>query len=153
MSKSSQSTPARGGSRRPLSKAQDKLLSELEVQFRGFRAKHPPRTRIPAELRAAAIAAFRRGIGAGELYRRCGISSSQLEAWESGSQPGSKPSRKKAGPRVPDSRDVRVFSVVDAEPVAQSMAGAPTVTVEDRLELRLGRWSIRVQLADVTGGQ
>ena len=153
MSNSSQSTPVRGGARRPLSKAQDKLLSELEVQFGQFRAEHPPRTRIPAELRAAAVAASRRGIGAGELHRRCGISWSQLEAWKSGPQPGSKSLRKKAGPRAPESRDVRVFSVVDADPVAQPMAGAPRVTAEGGLELRLGRWSIRVQLADLTGGQ
>ena len=49
------------------SKAQGRLLADLAARFKLFRAEHPARTRIPAELRATAVAA-RRSVG--EVHRR-----------------------------------------------------------------------------------
>jgi len=40
--------------------------------------------------------------------------------------------------------DVRVFSVVD-DPIDR---GAPTVSADNELELRLGPWSVSVRLTD-----
>jgi hypothetical protein len=111
------------------------LLADLESRFARFRAEHPRGTRVPIDLRTAALAALREGVSAGDLYRACGIGWSQLETWKS----GRKGVRKK---RTPE-EDVRVFSVVDAEPLDQRAR----VAVEDEIELKLGRWSVRIRLA------
>jgi hypothetical protein len=95
---------------------------------------------VPVDLRAAALAALRRGATAGDLYRTCGIGWSQLEAWRTGPN-----AVRKRGTRDAALEDVRIFSVVDAEPPDRR---APLVEAEDEIELRLGRWSVRVRLGD-----
>jgi hypothetical protein len=117
-------------------------LLELAKRFECFRLEHPRGTRVPAELREAALAVLRSGVAFGELYRSCRISWSQVVAW-------------RAGPRLPVSKgkghkpppaDVRVFSVVDEDP-----ARAPAATVSGsgpELELRIGPWAVSVRIAD-----
>lgn len=141
MVKPSQSNPIHKERRRRGSKSdgmRSSVLADLEGRFARFRAEHRRGTRVPVELRTAVLAALRRGVTAGELYRTCGIGWSQLEAWKSGPN-----SVRKRGRR--DAADVRVFSVVDAEPLDQQAA---VVAIENELELRLGRWSVRVRLAE-----
>jgi hypothetical protein len=116
------------------------VLADLEARFALFRAEHPRGTRVPSDLRAATLAALRRGITPGALHRSCGVSWSQLEAWKSGR--GSE--RTKVDARDEPQTDVRVFSVVDAEPVDRLAPGAGEV---EELVLRLGHWSVRVRLA------
>ena len=128
------------------SKSANPVLDALEVRFARFRAEHPPRTRVPADLRASAVAALSRGVTSGDLFRRCGVSWSQLKAWKS----ESKSVRPKTRARDPSPDAVRVFSVVDEEAV---VAHAAPVQAEPALELRLGRWSVRVQLAELAEGQ
>ena len=134
----------RGGLRG--SKSANPVLDALEVRFARFRAKNPPRTRVPADLRASAVAALSRGVTSGDLFRRCGVSWSQLKAWKSESK--SVRPRTRACDPSPD--EVRVFSVVDEETV---VAHAAPVPAEPALELRLGRWSVRVQLAEPAEGE
>ena len=134
----------RGGLRG--SKSANPVLEELEGRFARFRAENPPRTRVPADLRASAVAALSRGVTSGDLFRRCGVSWSQLKAWKS----ESKSVRPKTRARDPSPDEVRVFSVVDEEAV---VAHAAPVPAEPALELRLGRWSVRVQLTEPAEGE
>lgn len=128
------------------SKPTKTVLDELEGRFAEFRSEHPPRTRVPADLRASVVAALNRGVTRGDLLRRCGVSWNQLETWKSQSNPV----RRKASKRDRSGDEVRIFSVVDEPSV---MPPAAPVTAEQTLELRLGRWSVRVQLADPTEGE
>ena len=128
------------------SKSANPVLDTLEVRLAQFRAENPPRTRVPTDLRAAAVAALSRGVTSSDLFRRCGVSWSQLKAWKS----KSKSVRPKTRTRDPSPDEVRVFSVVDEEPVVPHVAPVPA---EQALELRLGRWSVRVQLAEPAEGE
>jgi hypothetical protein len=82
-------------------------------------------------LRAAALAALREGVAPCDLYRACGVSWSQVVAWE-------------ARGRVAEAADVRVFSVVEEQPAERPLA----LWAEDELELRLGPWSVSVRHTD-----
>lgn len=123
------------------------MLADVEERFARFRAEHPPGTRIPDELREAALVALRAGVAAGALYRTCRISWSQLETWKAAQTSAIRTRRRT---RRAGRSDVRVFSVVDAKPMDQ---GVPSKPAEQDLELRLGRWSLRVRLADPAGGE
>jgi hypothetical protein len=107
-------------------------LVKLGERFARFRREHPRGTRIPDDLRAAALALLREMVPA-DLYRTCGISSGQVMAW------------KEANARRTQSQDVRVFSVVDEAPVGRPEPPLPAA--EPALELRLGPWSVSVRLA------
>lgn len=123
------------------------LLADLERRFVQFRAEHPPGARVPQDLRAAALVALRAGVTAGALYRRCGIAWKQLEAWKA-AQPISIRARSRARRAAP--ADARVFSVVDADPSDRAEAA---MLAEQDLELRLGRWSVRVRLVKSMRGE
>ena len=112
------------------------VLSAVAERFARFRASHQRYERVPAELRAAALAVLRQGVTEGALRQACRISWSQLDAWMSRaadrSRPGSSPAEA-----------VRVFSVVDdARP-----SGPQAVAAEQTLELRAGPWSVTVRFA------
>jgi hypothetical protein len=119
------------------------VVADLKERFARFRAGHTRGTRVPGELRAATLAALRKGVTPGELYRSCGVSWGQLEAWKAGRK--SSRTRGKKGDGAP--ADVRVFSVVDA--VQRPAAVEP---LDEEFELRLGRWSVRVRLAERARG-
>jgi hypothetical protein len=114
----------------------DEKVRALHERFARFRAERGRGARVPAELRAAALAALRRGASQGAV-QSCGISRSQLDAW-----------KRRAARDVADMgragpEDVRVFSVVDeARPVAGRARAAEPV-----LELRAGPWAVTVRLA------
>lgn len=118
------------------------VLAELQARFAQFRAEHPRGTRVPAALRAAALAALGEGVKTTQLRRTCGISWGQLKAWKAGRESSRTRLHEDEGPT-----DVRVFSVVDAEPVE---APASVDPADGTLELKLGPWSVRVQLTGVT---
>jgi len=109
-------------------------LVELGKRFARFRREHPRGTRIPDDLREAALVLLRE-VAPADLYRSCGISFGQVMAW------------KEARAWRPESPDVRVFSVVDEEAVQRHALAAPATpaTVPD-LELRVGPWSVSVRL-------
>lgn len=139
MRRASSSTPITSG-RRGRPRASDNaspLLGELQARFAAFRQGHPTGTRVPEELRQAALVALKRGVGPGALYRTCGVGWGQLAAWKRG---GGATSTK---PRPVEPGDVRVLAVVD-EP--------RTPSPSRDLELRLGPWSIRVRLIDAEQG-
>ena len=92
------------------------------------------------------MAALSRGVTSGDLFRRRGVSWSQLKAWKS----KSKSVRGKTRVRDPRPDAVRIFSVVDEEVVVPHAAPVPA---EPALELRLRRWSVRVQLAERAEGE
>jgi hypothetical protein len=94
--------------------------------------EHPRGTRIPDDLREAALA-LSGEVAPADLYRTCGISFGHVAAW------------KAAKRRRSESPDVRVFSVVDEEPVQRREPTGPATTPE--LELRVGPWSVSVRLA------
>ena len=108
-------------------------LVELGKRFAGFRKEHPRGTRIPDELRTAALELLRE-VAPAEIYRTCGISFGQVMAW------------KEAEARSPEVPDVRVFSV-DEDPVPPFAPSASASTAAPALELRLGPWSVSVRLA------
>jgi hypothetical protein len=116
-------------------------LSEVAERFARFREEHPKGTRVPGDLRAAALAALREGATPGELHRACGVSWSQTVAWNTERRTAPAKRGRTAA------EDVRVFSVVDEQPARQL---EPTVSVGHELELRLGPWSVSVRLAEPT---
>ena len=106
----------------------------LREQFAEFRRDHRPRTRIPANLRAAALAAIRQGLGRTEVRRACGVSSEQLDAWQR------RQSSDLLDANAPVERDdARVFSVLTdtATPVERND--------EQPLEFRVNGWSITLR--------
>jgi hypothetical protein len=140
----SQSVPKPIHSRRRRSRSADStILADVEARFARFRAEHPPGTRVPDELREAALTALRAGVAAGALYRTCRISWTQLETWKA-ARPSA--SRTRGAPPA----DVRVFSVVNAKAID---GHTPVKTVEPDLELRFGRLSLIVRLADPARGE
>ncbi len=111
-------------------------LNALTKLFARFRARHQRCARVPADLRAAALAVLREGVTEGALRRACRISCSQLDAWIRRA-----PNRSRPGSSPADA--VRVFSVVDdARP-----GGPQAVAAEQTLELRAGPWSVTVRFA------
>lgn len=110
----------------------DKKLRALQELLARFRAESGRGARVPAELRAAALAALREGASERAL-RSCGISWSQLEAWKR------RAARDVAGSRRGAPEDVRVFSVIDEV--------HPVAATEQVLELRAGPWAVTVRLA------
>ena len=148
MARRSQSNPVQIHSSRRGSTAtkMEAALADLEARFARFRAEHARGTRVPLELREAALAAVRAGVAAGAIYRTCGVSWSQLETWRAVQQGAI---RRRSRTRRATPPDVRVFSVVDAKRADP----AATDSTEQELELRLGRWSLRVRLADPARGE
>lgn len=122
------------------------VLAELAGRFARFRREHRRGTRVPLELRAATLAALRRGVRQGELCRACGISWTQVMTWKAGGGGSAKPPGGAA-------TDVRVFSVVDdeTEPVPGLAPRATASAAGPGLELRLGPWSVSVRLAGPAG--
>jgi len=127
--------------RRPRTSEPSSVLADLERRFAEFRREHPRGARVPDDLRAATLDAQVKGVSAGAIHRSCGVSWSQLMAWQSAgrSAPAQRASR---GAKPP--ADVRVFSVVD-DPMDR---GAPAVSADNELELRVGPWSVSVRLTD-----
>jgi hypothetical protein len=107
-------------------------LVELGKRFARFRKEHPRGARIPDDLRAAALDRLRE-VAPADLYRACGLSFGQVMAWKEA--------------RSPEPRDVRVFSVVDEEPVPRLAPRATASAAAPALELRVGPWSVSVRLA------
>jgi hypothetical protein len=130
------------GAERSIAKASQRAavgaaLAQLEQRFAQFRAEHARCTRIPAELRAAVLNAMGAGATATALRHRCGVSSSQLAAWQASG-------KRRAVSELLAPEKVRVFPVVDEVPAG----GAACETApEQMLELRLGPWSVSVRLA------
>jgi hypothetical protein len=122
------------GVRRRSTGAVSPALAELGRRFARFREENARGSRVPGELRSAVLAESARGATPSEIARVCGVSWSQLRAWQ-GHEP-------REGD-VANGDEVRVFSVVDSGSAAQSVAPS-----EQGLELRWGPWSVRVQLAE-----
>jgi hypothetical protein len=114
-------------------------LAELESRFARFRRTQPRGARVPEELRAAVVAAVGQGVRPGELQRACGVTWSQVVAWQA-RRAGDQGTSGSAGPTK-----VRVFSVVD-EP-REDRPEPPESMGERGLELRLGSWTVSVRLA------
>lgn len=137
MQKTSESSPTRSRVRRR-SETRDgsSALAELENRFARFREEHARGTRIPEELRAAVLAALDEGVRPRELHRKCGVSWSQIVAWQARGVGRVKE-------QAAEPREVRVFSVADEPPMHRS--GALSSTAEQELELRFGPWSVKIQ--------
>lgn len=112
-------------------------VDELGARFATFHSKNPPHTRIPNDLRAAVIAAMRRGVTAARLRHACGLSTSQLARWRALLRGPSCSALKSEQPRV--------FSVVGEVP-PRPLESSSLPPAHD-LELRLGPWSVSVRLA------
>jgi transposase-like protein len=118
-------------------------LERLRRRFEAFRRGHEPGTRIPDALRAAALAAADRGASEADLRRACQSTSVQLRQWRQWLRRGA---------QVDDPADqqvARVFEVVDEPPASEPEIGPGCDPRIAELELRLGRWAVRIsQLAD-----
>ena len=132
MSRARESAGRHGGAGEPLK------LAALGKQFARFRKEHPRGTRIPAELRVAALALLRE-VAPADLYRSCGITFGQVMVW------------KEAGAQSPEAAGARVFSVVDEEPAPRVASRTAPAAAAPELELRLGPWSVSVRLVELAG--
>jgi hypothetical protein len=112
-------------------------VGELRERFAVFHRENPRNTRIPDDLRAAVIAAMRRGVTTSRLRRACGLSTSQLARWLA--------SARDPAPSTLSAQHARVFSVVGETPPHSPNPTAPLPAHE--LEMRLGPWSVSVRLA------
>lgn len=122
--------------RRSLTSGAATCLAALEREFASFRRTHRPQTRIPGELRGAALAALKEGVTPSDLRRRCGLSLEQLQHWQG--ERGKGASAKRVG-----APEARVFSVVDDPPPS-----AVELSCHDggrRLELRLDGWVVSIR--------
>jgi len=128
----------RVGGRRWQAAGEPSKLVELGKRFARFRKAHPRGTRIPDDLREAALELLRE-VAPADLYRTCGINFGQVTAW------------KEVEARSHAAPDVRVFSVVEGEPVPRLAPRATASAATPGLELRLGVWSVSVQLLGTAG--
>src|SRR5579859_5528096 len=105
MAKRSQSTPIpiHSSRRRSTVTKTEIVLADLEARFARLRAKHARGTRVPRELREAALAAVRLGVAPGTIYRTCGVSWSQLGDLEGGAA-------QRDSQALADAARLRVFS-------------------------------------------
>lgn len=111
-------------------------LERLRRRFELFRRGHEPGSRIPDDLRAAALAALDRGASEGDLRRACQATSGQLRQWGAQLRRGGVKEAASAEPVA------RVFDVVDDQAVLEStLSGEPS---SPELELRLGGWAVRI---------
>jgi transposase-like protein len=110
-------------------------MERLRRRFELFRGGHDPGSRIPDELRAAALAAQDRGASEGDLRRACQATSVQLRQWRAQLRRG-------APAGAPAEPAARVFDVIDDQAALES---TPIVEPSSReLELRLGGWAVRI---------
>ena len=109
-------------------------VERLGQRFEVFRRSHEPGTRIPHALRAAALAALDRGVSTRDLRRACGVTSVQLRQWRE---------HVMRAPQVAaaDRPVAHVFNVVDEAPEDDAGIGE---SGGSELELRLGRWAVRI---------
>ena len=115
-------------------------IGELRERFATFRRENPRFSQIPGDLRAAVLAAVRKGATPACLRRACGLTRKQVTRWQLGSKERTQ-STAVAG------KPARVFSVVDQQLPRPCSEGVGTGRA-DELELRLGRWSVSVRLAE-----
>jgi hypothetical protein len=115
-------------------------LDHLRRSFTKFRRAHRPRTRIPRELREAALQALRCGAAELEVRRACRVTPEQLGWWRR---------RRSTGAAIAalDERAVRVFPVVDEEQeAAASVVNEQSAgRAAQQLQLRIGGWSISIR--------
>lgn len=117
-------------------------LARLGRRFARFRLKHARGTRYPDDLRAAVLALLRE-VEPDAVYRTCKVTFRQVMTWKAARR--SAPAPAKA--LEIEEAAVRVFSVVDDEPVLRPERQLSWCAVEPELELRLGPWSVSVRLA------
>jgi hypothetical protein len=116
-------------------------LVQLAKRFARFRSERPRGARYPDELREGVLRLFGE-VAPEALYRACGVSFRQVMAW--------KAAHRFAPAKTPEAEpaQVRVFSVVDEEPVVRLEPEAVGRAGEAVLELRVGPWSVSVRLVD-----
>jgi len=110
-------------------------VERLGRRFEAFRRSHGPGSRIPDALRAAALAALQRGASTADLYRVCRVTSAQLRQWRGRV-------RRRAPVAAARPPVAHVFNVVDGP--AEHDAGSDREPGAAELELRLGRWAVRI---------
>ena len=116
-------------------------LAELGRRFARFRLEHRRGARFPDDLREATLAALRE-VAPAAVYRTCGVSYGQVMAWKAARRVSrAAPARAQEA----EPADVRVFSVIDEEPV-HGLESTVSATGPE-LELRVGPWSVSVRLA------
>jgi len=117
-------------------------LDHLRRSFAKFRRTHRPRARIPQDLREQALQALRRGVSELDVRRACRVTPEQLGWWRR--------RRRSTGRAIArlDERAVRVFPVIDEEPleaVASEANEHAAVRTAQPLELRVGGWAICIR--------
>jgi len=128
------------GVRRPPGRSGSGASTEAEVRrlgrrFEMFRRSHKPGTRIPDALRAAALATLEHGASTGDLLHACRVTSEQLRQWR-------RHLRRGAQVAAAARPVAHVFNVVDEAPGRDAGLGCEPEAPE--LELRLGRWAVRI---------
>ena len=111
------------------------VLDQVRLSFEQFRRANEPRTRIPDELRQAAVEALEQGVSMATLRLVCGLSAKQVADWQ---MPAIAPSGER--PCEP----ARVFEI-GADAGAGEAASVGGAGLNDALELRLGNWAITIR--------
>ena len=121
-------------------------IDRLRSRFSAFRRSHPRGTRVPRELRAAAVEAEKLGISARAVCLACGCTPAQLARWRESLAP--------ADHRATEGVELRgmaprVFTVVDGSGVA------PGGSMDEDLELKLqlGAWQLSLRLSPTPARQ
>jgi hypothetical protein len=146
MSRGRQSAHAERGERGRVERAQvatggPSALVQLGKQFARFRSEHRRGARYSDELREGALRLLGE-VAPEDLYRTCGISFRQVMAWKAAGRHGLVKALET------ETAEVRVFSVVDEEPVIRPEPEPAGRAAEVVLELRVGPWLVSVRLAD-----
>jgi transposase-like protein len=123
--------------------AQKPHLNRLQARFATFRRTHAPGSRIPVELKRAAVEAVLAGARPGAVTLACGLSSNQLWLWR----------KQQAKPSQP----ATVLTLTDDEPVLRTThepaCSTPAPTTDLEFQVQLAGWTLRVRLDAPTQGR
>lgn len=117
----------------------ERRLEQLKRSYEKFHREHGRGTRIPQELRDAALAAVESGTLEGEVRRACHISRTQLGWWRR----SQRASGGKFEPTEQQAKQARVFPVVDE--VGGIAVGGAGEQEAHGVQLRVGRWEISIR--------
>jgi len=117
----------------------ERRVEQLRRSYEKFRREHRRGTRIPQELRDAALAALEGGTTEGQVRRACRISRTQLGWWRR----SERASGRKIEPSEQQAKQARVFPVVDD--VGGIAVGGAGEHEAHSVQLRVGRWEISIR--------
>ena len=113
-------------------------LRVLTKKFEQFHQTHPPQTKIPDNLRRAALAALQNGIPEQEIRKACSITSSQIRRWQ-------KSVNKSKAMEAPNKlQKPKIFDIHDDNQIQNAVQDETVPASAQPVEIRLCGWSISI---------